>query len=62
MTPKQADKAIRSGKPVKVIPAYGEPFELLITSRDRRRVMGTYEWEGKTLEGTFERADLRLIY
>lgn len=60
MTPRQADKAIKSGKPVMVRSA-GETFVLTITSRDRRMIDGYYEWNGKIETGRFHRADLEIV-
>lgn len=61
MTPQQADKAIKAGKPVTVVDAFGSRFSITLTSRDRRTVSGTYEGDGKLLDGKFERSDLQLV-
>jgi hypothetical protein len=62
VTPAQADRAIKSGRAVAVTsPDSAEPFLLTITSRNRRIVYGTYECDGRTREGAFERGDLELV-
>jgi hypothetical protein len=67
LTTREADRAINSGKPVAVTEVYadgvtGAQFNLLITSRDRRTVTGTYAVYGtpRTMEGVFARYSLAL--
>lgn len=61
MTTTQADKAIKSGKPVTVQTVHGKKFIITITSRDKRTVSGDYEYEGKVYDGKFYRDDLQII-
>jgi len=53
MTPKQADKIIKAGKPVTVRTKYNETFTDTFISRDR--------WLIRSATGTYDRGDLELI-
>ena len=54
MTPRQADRVIRAGVPVRVwFPRYGETGELLFVRRDRWNI---YSADG----GSFDRGDCKL--
>lgn len=62
MTPREADKAIASGKPIMVRDAFGDTFSIVLRARDRRTVEGDYQGsDGKAYDGKFERADLVLV-
>lgn len=56
MTPRQADKIIKAGKPVTVeTPLADEPHVVLLVSRDRWNVTGLGG-------GVFDRGDMKLVY
>ena len=54
ITPRQADKIIKDGQPVKLRSIYGETFEAIFTSRDR--------WHMYTADGgKYDRTDMEVI-
>jgi hypothetical protein len=61
MTPRQADKIIKGGQPVLVRGRYNDLFQFTATSRDRRRIEGTYTVQGEVCVGSFDRGDLQLV-
>lgn len=54
----QADKAIKSGVPLRVRGSDDEEFDFLIESRDLRRAVGKYLWKGLWRDGAFDLAYL----
>jgi hypothetical protein len=61
MTPRQADKIIKAGKPVRLRHKLGEESTLLVTHRDRWNLYGQYvggEYDGRFF--TVDRGDMDL--
>ena len=61
MTPRQADRLIKSGKSVQVSDSYGDVFVVEVIRRDRYNVWCKYLWNGKIIDGKFDRAELTIV-
>ncbi len=65
MTPREADKAIKSATPINVrSKGFNEHFALLVTSRNRWTVYGSYKPVGSEewfTNGAFDRTDLEIV-